>query len=359
MGAAPRVAVALSGGVDSATAAALLLEQGWEVIGLTMQLWDHGRSTPAGSRTCCALEDVHDARQVAQTLGIPFYVVDFEAPFRATVVADFIATYARGQTPNPCIRCNQNLKFDRLLGKARALGADFLATGHYAEIRHPADGPPQLWRGRDRDKDQSYFLFATTPAQLRHLLFPLGALRKEETRALAARFGLHLATKRDSQDVCFVPDGDLQVFFRRHAPALAEPGPIVDRHGTVLGRHRGLGCHTIGQRRGLGLGQGDGPWYVSAIDPATNQLVVGPERDLYKEELQVRQINWLGDGPLDTPRPVQARIRYAARPEPALLIPLGEEQALVRFTRPQRAITPGQACVFHQGERLLGGGWIT
>lgn len=350
-----RVAVAMSGGVDSSVAAASLLAQGHEVIGLTMRLWS-GEGGGVGGRTCCAPEDLYDARRVAQTLGIPFYVVDLEAQFYTHVVADFVATYAAGQTPNPCIRCNQHLKFAHLLQKSRELQADFLATGHYA-IRREGPAGPQLWRGRDPQKDQSYFLFTVQPAQLRHLRFPLGEMSKAETRALAERFGLHLAQKRESQDLCFVPDGDNAAFLARAGAGLFQPGPIVDLAGRPLGTHQGLGGYTIGQRRGLGVASGS-PLYVVAIEPAANRLVVGPETALWRERVRVEEINWLGDAPLTVPVRIQARLRYAASPQPCLLHPLGNASAELLFDTPQRAIAPGQAAVFYAEERVLGGGWI-
>ena len=350
-----RVAVAMSGGVDSSVAAACLLEQGYEVIGLTMRLWS-GEGGDAARRTCCATEDLDDARRVAQRLGIAFFVVDLEAEFRAAVVADFVATYAAGQTPNPCIRCNQRLKFTHLLKKAQALEAEFLATGHYAICTEGPSGP-ELWRGADRHKDQSYFLFTVTADQLRHLRFPLGAMTKEQTRLQAERFGLHLAHKGESQDLCFVPDGDTAAFLAQSGEGLFAPGPIVDRAGNPLGLHRGLGGYTIGQRKGLGVSSA-APLYVVAIEAVGNRLVVGPEDALWRKVLRVQEINWLGDEPLALQKRVQIQIRYAAEAQPGLLKPLGSQVAEVVFDTPQRAIAPGQACVFYAGDRVLGGGWI-
>ena len=350
-----RVAVAMSGGVDSSVTAACLLEQGYEVIGLTMRLWTE-KSGSRSNRTCCTTEDVFDARHVAQTLGITFYVVDLESIFRKTVVADYLAGYASGRTPNPCIRCNQILKFDYLLQKAKTLQAEFLATGHYA-VRREGLSQPELWCGKDKKKDQSYFLFTITPKQLNYIRFPLGEMTKERTRALAQRFNLHLAQKEESQDLCFVPDGNSATFLAKENGALLKPGPIVDLAGHTLGEHQGLGCYTIGQRKGLGI-SAPNPLYVVAIQAEKNQLVVGPETALSCRKLRVQEINWLGDKPLTAPLQIQARIRYAAAAQPACITPTSPNSANVVFDTPQRAITPGQACVFYDGDRVLGGGWI-
>jgi len=348
----------MSGGVDSATAAAWLVDQGHEVVGLTMQLWDHGEALPASSRTCCATEDLYDARQVAQRLDIPFYVINLEEAFRKAVVDDFLTSYAAGQTPNPCVRCNQRLKFETLLDKALSLDVNYLATGHYAIRREDDHGHPQLYRGLDRFKDQSYFLFATTLAQLRHIAFPLGEMTKDETRRLAKRFDLHISDKRESQDVCFVPDGDYQAFFIREGSSAAIPGPIVDLQGKILGEHKGLGNHTIGQRRGLGISSSH-PLYVVEIRSQDNLLVVGPESALYGDSLTLKDLNWLGKQDLIAAREIQAKIRYAADPVSAVIKPLsGVGAAHVQFKTPQKSITPGQACVLYENDRVLGGGWI-
>jgi tRNA-specific 2-thiouridylase len=351
-----RIAVAMSGGVDSSTAAAALLEAGHEVIGLTMHLWDPGTPTCDVTRTCCAPEDVQDARQVADHLGIPFYVVDLETAFRTHVVADFLTAYTTGATPNPCVRCNQILKFQHLLRIALELGATSLATGHYAEVRHGIDGLPELWRGADHAKDQSYFLFPITLETLRRLRFPLGNLTKTETRALAEHYRLPVARKRDSQDLCFVPDGDYAAFFHAQGMTMA-PGDIVDQTGHHLGYHRGIHHHTIGQRRGLGIAAPH-PLYVVAIDPRHNRLIVGPEAALYQNTCMVHDLSWLLPEPPPEPFTAHVRIRYAAEPQPATVNPLCDGRIAIKFEVPQRAITPGQACVLYQGDRVVGGGWI-
>ncbi|MBF0194497.1 MAG: tRNA 2-thiouridine(34) synthase MnmA [Magnetococcales bacterium] len=354
-----KVAIAMSGGVDSAVAAAWLVDQGHEVIGLTMQLWDHGEQLSPSSRTCCATEDLYDARQVAQRLDIPFYVVNLEEQFRQAVVEDFLSSYEAGQTPNPCVRCNQRLKFETLLNKALSLGVDYLATGHYAIKKEDKNGHPLLYKGVDRFKDQSYFLFATTVAQLGKLDFPLGGLTKDKTRQLADRFDLHLSQKRESQDVCFVPDGDYKAFFMREGSTAANSGLIVDLDGNVLGEHKGLGNHTIGQRKGLGI-SAPNPLYVVKIISEKNQLVVGPESALYGDSLTIKDLNWLCRQKLEQPRQVQAKIRYASNSVPATISPSNKlSYANLQFDNPQKSITPGQACVLYDGDRVLGGGWIS
>ncbi|MBF0588367.1 MAG: tRNA 2-thiouridine(34) synthase MnmA [Magnetococcales bacterium] len=352
-----RIAVAMSGGVDSSTAAALLKEQGHDVIGLTMRLWSDASSCAPSSRACCAPEDIYDARRVAESLDIPFYVVDYEVPFQRHVVDDFIRSYTAGKTPNPCIRCNQSMKFERLLAKAQALGADALATGHYARIVQREDGHPELWRGLDRRKDQSYFLFATTLGQLAHIAFPLGGLSKAETRQVAERAGLHVEQKAESQDLCFVPDQDYRAFFQKHAPEALRAGEIVHQDGQLLGQHKGLPLYTIGQRRGLGIAAKH-PLYVIRIDAALNQLVVGPKEALLSRSFVMGDLNWLGREPPNVQTSLEARIRYAAQPAPAIVEPLEKNRLRVTFSTLQHSITPGQAAVLYRGDRVLGGGWI-
>jgi tRNA-uridine 2-sulfurtransferase len=351
-----RVVVAMSGGVDSAVTAAMLAGAGYDVVGVTLQLYDHGAAI-GRKGACCAGQDIHDARRVADTIGIPHYVLDYESRFRQAVMEDFADTYLAGETPIPCVRCNQRVKFRDLLDTARDLGADALATGHYAR-REAGPAGPRLLRAADPAKDQSYFLFATTMAQLDLLRFPLGGMSKDETRALAQRFDLPVAGKPDSQDICFVPNGSYATVVEKLRPGAAEPGEIVHVDGRVLGRHAGIIHYTVGQRRGLGLGGGD-QLYVVRLEPATRRVVVGPREALAVPEFTVRELNWLGDVPLDGEGiPAEVKIRSAARPAAATIHAAGEGRARVVFDRAQEGVAPGQACVFYSGERVLGGGWI-
>jgi tRNA-specific 2-thiouridylase len=354
----PRVVVAMSGGVDSSVAAALLKEQGYDVVGITLQLYDHGEASGrAGS--CCAGQDIHDARRVADGIGIPHYVLDFERRFKAAVIDDFADAYLAGETPIPCVRCNQKIKFEELLGVARDLGAEALATGHYVRRIEAGEGP-ELHRGADATRDQSYFLFATTKAQLAFLRFPLGSMGKDETRDLARRLALPVADKRDSQDICFVPTGGYAPVLESLRPEAGRPGEIVGLDGTVLGRHQGIGRFTIGQRRGLGIAASE-PLFVVRLEPARARVVVGPQRALLRRQVCLAEVNWLGDQPLAAEEVrVEVKLRSS---QPAVgavvrLDPAHAAGAEVVLDQPQAAVAPGQACVFYAGERVMGGGWI-
>ncbi|GAB5469196.1 MAG: tRNA 2-thiouridine(34) synthase MnmA [Rhodospirillales bacterium] len=349
-----RVVVAMSGGVDSSLSAALCHEAGYEVVGLTLQLYDHGQAVGrAGS--CCAGQDLRDARAVAARLGFAHYVLDYEERFRRQVIDDFTASYARGETPIPCIRCNQKVKFADLLESARDLGAAALVTGHYARRVLGPEGA-ELHRAVDGARDQSYFLFTTTKAQLAFLRFPLGGLPKPEVRRMAAERGLAVADKADSQDICFVPSGRYANLVERLRPEAAEPGDIVDQAGRVLGRHRGIVHYTVGQRRGLGLDRAPGALYVLRLDAARRQVVVGPEAALAQSLVVLRETNWLSD--LQPGRELQVKLRSRQTPQPARLEGLDKAGASLRLLSESGAVAAGQAAVVYAGERLLGGGFI-
>ena len=357
-----RVVVAMSGGVDSAVTAALLHEQGYDVLGVTLQLYDQG--TVARGKTCCAGQDLRDARQAAERIGIPHYVLDYESRFRRGVMEDFADSYLKGETPIPCVRCNQTVKFSDLLGTARELGADALATGHYARRVACAHGP-ELHRAVDPGRDQSYFLFATTRDQLDFVRFPLGGMRKDETRDLARRFGLGQAEKPDSQDICFAPDGAWARVIERLRPGAIEPGEIVHQDGTVLGRHAGIAHFTVGQRRGLHLhakphDQGE-KLFVIRLEPERNRVIVGPRAALEGRRVTVRAVNWLMPPPSADGEGVraQAKLRSTGAALPATIRAAGDGGAAVLLDAPAEAVAPGQACVFYDGDRVLGGGWIT
>ena len=359
-----RVVVAMSGGVDSSVVAGLLKRQGRDVIGITLQLYDHGEATgKAGS--CCAGQDIHDARRVAEHLGIPHYVLDYERRFENAVMASFAESYLAGETPIPCVTCNQQIKFRDLLETAAELGAGTLATGHYIERREGPDGPA-LYRAVDADRDQSYFLFATTPAQLARLEFPLGAMAKREVRRLAAELGLPVADKADSQDICFVPSGRYTDVIERLKPGAIEPGDIVDLDGRVLGRHTGIVNYTIGQRRGLGI-TGPAPLFVVKLDAERGQVVVGPREALASRRLVLRNVNWLGSEPLErigrAGVAVSARVRSTQAPQPARLWVDASGCAMVDLVEGgEVGVAPGQACVLYEDDgpraRMLGGGFI-
>ncbi|MFQ5533716.1 MAG: tRNA 2-thiouridine(34) synthase MnmA [Sphingomonadales bacterium] len=353
-----RIVVAMSGGVDSSVVAALLQEQGYDVVGITLQLYESGQAKP-GSRTCCAGQDIYDARRVAETLGIDHYVLDYEDRFKQHVMDDFVESYLAGETPIPCVRCNQTVKFHDLLNTARDLGAQGMATGHYVR-RVMGKAGAELHRGADPIRDQSYFLFATTRDQLDFLRFPLGGLPKTETRKLAARFGLPVAEKRDSQDICFVPDGSYASVIEKLRPGSAESGEIVDVDGRFIGRHNGIIGFTIGQRRGLGIGGGEAPLYVVRLEPETRRVVVGPRDMLLTKTVRLRDINWLaGEAPPPEGMAVTAKVRSTRPPAAAMIRGLGDGTAEVVLDVAEAGVAPGQACVLYDGDRVLGGGWIT
>jgi tRNA-specific 2-thiouridylase len=347
-----RIVVAMSGGVDSSVVAALAARSGAEVIGVTLQLYDHGEAV-GRAKSCCAGRDIYDARNVADRLGIAHYVFDLASRFREDVIDRFADDYARGRTPIPCVRCNQGVKFTDLYGIARDLGADCLATGHYVRRVMGPQGP-ELHRAADPARDQSYFLFATTREQLGFLRFPLGSLPKPQVRELARELELLVADKPDSQDICFVPGGDYAAVIRKVRPDAAVPGEIVDLSGRVLGAHEGLIHFTVGQRRGLEIGGQPEPLYVIRLEPESGRVVVGPKRALAVRAARVSEVNWLGE---EQSRGLTAKVRSLARPVPAAFEP-GADGGTIRFEAPEYGVAPGQAAVLYDGDRVLGGGWI-
>ena len=351
-----RVVVAMSGGVDSSVAAAQLVEEGHDVIGLSMQLYDQ----QAGERQfggCCSLEDLHDARRTAATLGIPHYILNFERQFDDAVVSTFVRQYAAGRTPIPCVQCNGELKFAHLLDRAAAFGADRVATGHYARLDRTDPGRTMLRRGLDPAKDQSYFLFTLTQVQLAGALFPVGHLHKTEVRACARAHGLAVADKPDSQELCFVADGNTARFVEEREPAVARAGSIRDLRGQQVGSHDGVHRFTVGQRKGLGLSTSV-PLYILEIDAAANTLTVGPRAALERTQLTASAVNWIAGVPPRSSCLVTARIRHRHPDAPALVDPLPDDRVAVIFDEPQSAVAPGQAVVFYDGDIVLGGGWI-
>jgi tRNA-specific 2-thiouridylase len=351
-----RIVVAMSGGVDSSVTAALVARAGYDVVGITLQLYDHGAAT-GRKGACCAGQDVRDAANVAAKLGIPHYVLDYEARFREAVIEDFADSYGRGETPIPCIRCNERVKFRDLLQTARDLGASALATGHYAR-RLPSEDGPVLYRAADDSRDQSYFLYRTTRDELDFLRFPLGGLAKDETRTLARDLDLPVADKPDSQDICFVPQGSYADIVTRLRPEAGEPGEIVDETGNVLGRHPGIAHFTVGQRKGIGIAASE-PLYVLRLDPARRRVVVGPYTALAETRVRLGEVNWLGP-PLNPGETVAvtAKLRSAQPPVPATFLPGATGEAELVLADPAGAVAPGQAAVLYNGDRVLGGGWI-
>ena len=351
-----RVVVAMSGGVDSSVAAALLVEQGYDVIGMMMRLWSEDCGE-GGSNRCCTPGQMADARRIADQLGIPFYVIDTQDVFRHRIVQFFIDRYAAGDTPNPCLECNRHIRFEWLLDHALALDADYLATGHYARTERLPDGSVRLLSGLDPAKDQSYVLSVLTQEKIRRVLFPIGGYAKPEVRAIAARLALPVAQKHDSQDLCFLVDGDYRRFLAQHAPDAIRPGPILTRDGCELGQHTGLPFYTIGQRKGLGIAAPQ-PLYVLATDPARNALIVGTSDELGQRHLIAGRVNWISGQTPQEPFRAEVKIRYKARPAPATVTPLPDGRATVAFDAPVRDITLGQGAVFYTGEVCLGGGII-
>ncbi|MDB2683056.1 tRNA 2-thiouridine(34) synthase MnmA [Alphaproteobacteria bacterium] len=359
-----RVVVAMSGGVDSSVVAALLHEQGYDVVGVTLQLYDMGDSPSqtVKSKTCCAGQDIYDAKRVAETRGFPHYVLNYESNFKESVIEEFADSYIKGETPIPCVRCNQTVKFRDLLKVAHDLGADCMATGHYIQRSVNDNGQAELIRAHDHLKDQSYFLFATTQEQLDFLRFPIGSWSKEKTRQEATRLGLITADKPDSQDICFVPNGDYTKIVKKLRPEAENPGDIVDEQGNMLGQHKGIIHYTIGQRRGIGIGGGmnkdNSPFFVIRIDAKNNQVIVGPKESLARNVIHIEDCNWLKDVP-EQGIEIDLKFRSVMKPIPAKLKRNGSNlTGIIELKTPQYGISPGQAAVCYTNDRVIGGGWI-
>jgi tRNA-specific 2-thiouridylase len=355
-----RVVVAMSGGVDSSVTAALLKEDGYQVIGATMQIWPSNDLAEEAHKFggCCGFDAVSEAKSVAHRIGIPHYVMNFQNEFAKKVITNFCREYSLGRTPNPCIRCNEHIKFDALLNRAKEMDADFIATGHYARIEHDEVNDRYiLKKGVDRGKDQSYVLYTMSQNQLKHSLMPLGVFVKEKVRQIAREMGLSVADKAESQEICFIPDSNYPRFLKEYMPEMAKPGPILDREGNTLGEHRGILFYTIGQRKGLGI-SAEEPMYVVAIDRGRNAIIVGSKDDVYRDELIAADINWIAKQSPKQPLELKAKIRYRHREADAVITPISSREAHVKFTQPQMAITPGQAIVFYDKDTVVGGGTI-
>jgi len=355
-----RVVVAMSGGVDSSVTAALLKQDGYQVIGATMQIWPSNDLAEEAHKFggCCGFDAVSEAKSVAHSIGIPHYVMNFRNEFAQKVITNFCREYSLGRTPNPCIRCNEHIKFDSLLNRAKELDADFIATGHYARIEHDEVNDRYiLKKGVDRGKDQSYVLYMLSQNQLKHALMPLGVFTKEKVRQIARELGLSVADKAESQEICFIPDGNYPRFLKEYMPEVVKPGPILDREGNTLGEHRGILLYTIGQRKGLGI-SAEEPMYVVAIDRGRNAIIVGSKEDIYSDELIAAGINWIAKQSPKQPLELKAKIRYRHREADAVITSISSREAHVKFKQAQMAITPGQAIVFYDKDTVVGGGTI-
>lgn len=352
-----KVVIGMSGGVDSSVAAYLLKEQGYDVIGVTMQIWQEDKDYTEREGGCCSLSAVDDARRVANKIGIPFYVMNFRDSFKEKVIDYFVQEYIDGKTPNPCIACNKHLKFDELLRKAQGIGADYVATGHYAKIEKDENGRYLLIRSDDDRKDQTYALYNFTQEQLAHTLMPCGEYTKDRIREIAKEIGLSVYNKKDSEEICFIPDNDHGRYISEARPLEVTPGNFVDKNGNILGKHKGIVYYTIGQRKGLGIALGR-PIFVTDINPRTNEVVLGPEEDIFKTDLVAKDVNFIPFDKLEEPITVEAKVRYSGRPAEAVISPLRGGKIKVSFKEKQRAITKGQSVVFYQGNKVVGGGII-